>query len=624
MASNACAAPGENTKEPYSLQVPDELAKGDAVYLLIQDDLEVINSTTARLTQRIIKKLLKNESDRKQFGVSGRFMQRVRKIEGVIVKPDGSEKRLDKNSITRLEGFDPSNLYSDATTQVFALSEAREGDIMDVTFMHEFKSLAFCPPMDFQRDIPIIERRVNIIVPNDVTSDFVSLNFDKEPSYARSESKRITRHMWLQTNMPAFKRESGMPSPVEVVPVIIPLIGTKHHLDETLDLSSWNGVGEWYRKLSKGRMDGGPEIDALIDELGLRGMPPAEAARKAYDYVRSNIRYVSIQLGIGGYKPHEASAVYECKYGDCKDKATLLSSLLAGVGIRNGYALVRTRGSLPIPRERPTLHFNHCISWVDVEDDVRFLDPTCPDCAWGELPSMDEGAFALAIYEDRAEPVDLPVSTADANRREDELRITVNGDGTASFEHRIAACGVYRRIYRSMFLKEGGTAPEEVLKKYLYDRGFDVTVEPATVTGTDETADSLFVTTTGTIQNFGRPEAGMVIMNPHLVRVQLPDAEQDKERKYPFVVGTPRTKVLRLTVHYPAAWQLAEVPKDVSVKGEGFEYTATATGGEGELTWMSMLVTDRLYVQPEQYPEFYASCQSVKSAERREVVFLVE
>jgi hypothetical protein len=622
--SNAHALPGENWKEPYALSVPDELAEGDAVYLLIQDDLEIRNSTTAVLRQRIVKKLLKNETDEKQFGISGRFMQRVRKIEAVIVKPDGSEKWLDKKAITKIEGFDPSNLYSDATTQVFTLSEAREGDIMDVTFLHEFKSLAFCPPMDFQRDIPIIERRVNITVPKNVKTDLVSLNFDKEPSYATHDSGQHVKHMWLQNNIPAFERESGMPSPVEVVPFVIPLIGTTHKLDETLDLSSWDGVGDWYRGLCKGSIDGGPEIDALIDELGLRGLPPAEAAKKAYDYVRAKIRYVSIQLGIGGYRPHQASAVYECKYGDCKDKATLLSSLLAGVGIRNGYVLVRTRGSLPIPKDRPTLHFNHCISWVDVEDEVRFLDPTCADCAWGELPPMDEGAFALAVYEEHAEPLDLPVSSAGANRREDYLNITVHGDGTASFEHRIAAAGVYRRVYRNMFLREGGIAPEEIIRKRLYDRGFDVTVEPTILTGLEETADSLFATTTGTIEKFGKPEAGMVIMNPRFVQLQMPDVEQDNDRKYPFVVGIPRTKILRLKIAYPADWTLTELPEDVAVGGEGFEYTAIATGGDGTLMWMSRLVTRRMEVPPSEYGAFYEDCQTVKAAERREVVFLVE
>ena len=92
--------------------------------------------------------------------------------------------------------------------------------------------------------------------------------------------------------------------------------------------TSWAQVADWYANLEKGRSDPTPEIRAKTQELIQGRATELEKIAALYDYVAKNIRYVSLSFGLGRYQPHSAADVFKNQYGDCKDKHTLLASML--------------------------------------------------------------------------------------------------------------------------------------------------------------------------------------------------------------------------------------------------------------------------------------------------------
>ena len=126
--------------------------------------------------------------------------------------------------------------------------------------------------------------------------------------------------------------------------------------------SSWQQMGESYRNLTTGRRDASSEISQQVASITASAQTPLEKMKALASFVQHDIRYVAIELGIGGWQPHAASDVFAHRYGDCKDKATLLSSMLSRVGIDSFYVVINMeRGSVNPQVPANIGAFNHVV-----------------------------------------------------------------------------------------------------------------------------------------------------------------------------------------------------------------------------------------------------------------------
>src|SRR6202051_65208 len=103
---------------------------------------------------------------------------------------------------------------------------------------------------------------------------------------------------------------------------------------------SWEQIGRWYASLDKDRRAPSPEVRAKAEELTKGLDNDLDKVQALYDFVAKNFRYVSLSLGLGRYQPHAASDVLHDQYGDCKDKHTLLASLLEAAGLHASSVLI--------------------------------------------------------------------------------------------------------------------------------------------------------------------------------------------------------------------------------------------------------------------------------------------
>jgi transglutaminase-like putative cysteine protease/Flp pilus assembly protein TadD len=138
---------------------------------------------------------------------------------------------------------------------------------------------------------------------------------------------------------------------------------------------SWTEVGDWYRSLALNRSEPNAQIHAQADELTKNAKTPEEQVRALYDFVSTHTRYVGIDFGIGRYQPHTAVEVLADRYGDCKDKDTLLEALLRAKGISPAPALIGV-GIAPVPEVPSPAVFNHVITTVNLASGRIWLDST--------------------------------------------------------------------------------------------------------------------------------------------------------------------------------------------------------------------------------------------------------
>jgi hypothetical protein len=132
---------------------------------------------------------------------------------------------------------------------------------------------------------------------------------------------------------------------------------------------TWNDIGIWYAGLTSGSRDATPAIKQKVAELTAGISDPVGRMKALTSYMQRQVRYVAIEIGTGGYQPHPAAAVFDHQYGDCKDKATLLSAMLHEIGIESYYVLIDVERGIVNP-DFPSTRFNHAILAIRLPENV--------------------------------------------------------------------------------------------------------------------------------------------------------------------------------------------------------------------------------------------------------------
>src|SRR6202453_201047 len=138
---------------------------------------------------------------------------------------------------------------------------------------------------------------------------------------------------------------------------------------------SWQQVGLWYAALEKDRRVPSPEVRAKAEELTKGLNTDLDKVQALYDFVALNFRYVSLSLGLGRYQPHASSDVLHNQYGDCKDKHTLLTSLLEAEGFHASSVLINSSRDLDPDVPSPS-QFDHVITMLPLNGQEVWMDTT--------------------------------------------------------------------------------------------------------------------------------------------------------------------------------------------------------------------------------------------------------
>jgi len=159
---------------------------------------------------------------------------------------------------------------------------------------------------------------------------------------------------------------------------------------------SWEQLGQWYADLQRDRIVPNEKIKAKADELVSGQTSDKAKALTLYEYVSRNFRYVSLSLGEGRYQPHTAASVLANQYGDCKDKHTLLASLLAAAGLRAYPVLLNSQRKIDVDVPSPS-QFDHVISAIPLGSEILLVDTTAEVAPAGLLSPQLRDKKALMI-----------------------------------------------------------------------------------------------------------------------------------------------------------------------------------------------------------------------------------
>jgi len=215
---------------------------------------------------------------------------------------------------------------------------------------------------------------------------------------------------------------------------------------------TWKDLGQWYWGLVKEQFDLDDETRKLAREVAKGQKTDLDKVKAVYNWVVKNTRYVALEFGIYGYKPRRCVQTVSRGWGDCKDKATVIVTLLEELGIPSTIVVLRTQLRGDFKSKIPSLApFDHAIVYVPSLD--LYLDGTAEYTGSSELPAMDAGGLALLVNKGDSKLTYLPALDPKKNVVQRNVTATVSANGDAklelAYETRGADASDWRRRYHA-------------------------------------------------------------------------------------------------------------------------------------------------------------------------------
>lgn len=311
----------------------------------------------------------------------------------------------------------------------------------EIVYQKKYRGLfslpAFYPEW---RDQYVMEQRYTIKTRKDCNIRYKNYQCSIQPKI--TDMGDVVEYFWQAGPCKPYKQEAGSASFWDVAPRVA-IAPTRFAMDgREGDMSTWESMGRWQWELIKETTDLSEERKAFFRNL-VRNTDGMEAKVKLlYRHMQAEMRYVSIQLGIGGMKPFNTSFVDEKKYGDCKALSNYMRNILEAVGIKSCYAIINAGvDELPVDPEFASSGFNHVILCVPGATDSIWLECTSKISEAGRLGGFTENRYALLVTENGGKLVPTPRSRAEYNRIHTHGRITLEEDGSGSLQSSIRLAG---------------------------------------------------------------------------------------------------------------------------------------------------------------------------------------
>ncbi|MEE9386769.1 MAG: DUF3857 domain-containing protein [Nannocystaceae bacterium] len=431
------------------------------------------------------------------------------------------------------------------------------------------------------------------------------LYFSQDMEQRSLDGGRTVVYRFAAHDIAGIKPEANMPGWSEVAQFL--------HVSTYKD---WGAVGRWYWGLVKDQLIVDDKIRAAVRQsvagLGAEATTGQKVAA-LYRHVVRNTRYVGLEFGIHGYKPYKTTEVYDRRFGDCKDKASLLKVMLKEIGIESHLVLVRTRDLGVLQSDVASLAaFNHAIVYVPELE--LFLDGTAEYSGPSELPIGDQGASVLVVEDGRGATFRrIPVSSAAANTYSTAQRVKLDVGGNAEVVHEFELSGASAARWRQGFQAEGDR--EENFTKLMGGRFPGVEVVSARFPGITDILQPVRVQAKFQVPAWAQTQAEGLRFEvngrpSNLVGKLAPQVK----REHVLVLEAPTRRESSIEYAVPPSMRFSQVPGDIHITTRFGRFDLNVTSEGQRATVESILEITAQRVDPGEYREFRAFLHRVDAS----------
>lgn len=535
----------------------DVLPSGQSRYTTHQ----VVKIFTERGIQRYGDIAIPYQPAAQNIGVN---IARTIAVDGTVLQPPNEAF----NDVTP-PGLLSQNLYSDAMWKVISMVGLAPGVCIEYQVTLEDKvpggETWITGGYNFQATEATLETSFALQMPESWPIQWQVANDPRpqDPDILHTENDTVI-YIWKYGETPVLTLEGGMPHVNDIVPRL-----------RYSSVKDWDSVYTWYKDLAKGRYTPDADIAAKVQQLTDNLMTEDAKIRAIYHFVATNIRYVGIELGQSAYQPSPATEVFQMQYGDCKDKTTLLISMLDLAGIKAYPVLLSVAPYERVDTTLPSLsQFNHMVTAIPTSPDTYiWLDPTSTTCSYGDIPYNTQGRTGFLISDTYGEFVETPVYPPDTNRLVSTTELTLDNDGSVQGTLYIQTNGQYNLNTRWAYQQIHPNALKTTLATELSHQFPGIQVTWSDISDLNDLNVPVTINLGFHVENYGTWVGNDVLLPlPIDEFADYAETFANEQRTYSLDLGYPMQIEKAIRIQIPDGWA-ATLPKDIHHIIENAELT---------------------------------------------------
>jgi hypothetical protein len=616
--------------------IPEYESTVDFVVLFDEESVTVDPSGVVVTRQRKAVKVLNRAGRRAAVAnvLYRRDTGKVLSLDAWLIYPSGKHKAYGKKETADV-ALNSNDVYNESRLKAISgTADADPGAVFGFESVSQDRSIFTQFLFQFQGAEPSLTARFSLELPGGWEAQ--GKIFNHEPIEPLVQGNRRT---WELRNLEPIAEEPARP---DIDAIAARLAVSYYPPSGAAGLGpafrDWPAVSLWLNGLNESQYKADDAVAAKARELTASAANELDKIAALASFAQ-DVKYVSIQTGVGrggGYRPHAAPEVLRNNYGDCKDKANLLRSMLDVIGIKS-YPVAIYSSDRSFVREEwaSPQQFNHAILAISVAPEtdlpaakgyegfgrLLFFDPTDPYTPFGWMPEDEQDAWALLVAPQQGGLVRTPSTAPEDNLLERTVDVTLTEDGTITAALREQCSGDSAVLNRAYHKSLAGPDYRKLIERWV-SRG----AHAAAVSKVEVADDGKAFTLDVAFQSpaYAQSMAGrLLVFKPAVVERRNSATLIDEARKYPVVLGANSYRET-VKVALPAGFRVDEKPQDVDVDAEFGRYHASWQV-EGSTLVFSRSMETRAGVAPvEQYAAIRDFYQAVVHAEQSPVVLVKE
>jgi len=563
-----------------NVQLPEHDEKTDAILLYSETNVTVLSVDKIKTQVREAYKILRPEGrERGTLWVYLNSHRKVKSLHGWCIPAQGKDYEVkDKDALeTSPPMIAAIELVQDVKARVLHIPAPDPGNIVGYEYEVEDEPYFLQDAWEFQTSEPVRESHYTLQLPSswEYKASWVN-HAEVKPTQAGTNQWH-----WSISDVKALRREPMMPPfngvRGQMIVSLFPPGGTALN-----GFADWNAMGKWYSNLVSTRLDASPQIKQQVADLTASKSNSLEKMQALARFVQRDVRYVAIELGIGGWQPHPAAEVFTKRYGDCKDKATLLRTMLHEIGIDAYHVAIYTeRGA--INPDTPAHHgFNHVIDAIRLPDGMSdssliatlqhpklgkllFFDPTDEVTPFGQIRGALQANYGLLVTTDSGELIELPQQPSTMNSIQRTAKLSLAPDGTLRGDVEETRLGDRARLERYRLLTvTNNTDRIEPIETLLSNSLSGFRITHATVSNLQQTDHPFGWNYTFEAQNYAKNAGNLLLVRPRVLGNKgLSILETKEPRIFPIEFDGPARDSDVFDIAIPDGYVVDDLPPPV-------------------------------------------------------------
>jgi len=435
-----------------------------------------------------------------------------------------------------------------------------------------------------------------------------------------SQTEKLKTLTWSVENMLAFKQEPYAPSAddyrtyVKIVPEQFSFYRAKGKF------SNWEELGKWiYTDLIKTRQSLDPATVAEMKSLVQGLSSNREKAKRIYEYMQRKTRYISVQIGIGGFQPMLASDVDRLGYGDCKALVSYMQCLLAAVDIPSYYCVVyagRFKQNMD-PTFASMDQGNHVILALPLGKDTTWLECTNQNVPFGFLGDFTDDRLVLACTEEGGKLLRTPALSSAMNETKRKATLTVDQSGHITGTLQTTFKGAQYDTHEDIIRKPLNEQIKGLSSFYDIDN-----INFNSVSIKQDKGDLPVTTEKLSIQiaSYVPKSQHSVYLLPNAFN-RLPTTRTVSNRKLPLYINRGFTDEDEVVYQLPTGYDVDYQPKDLELKNQFGSFTSRISKKGDELVYYRKFMLNGGIHAASEYTAFAEFMNQIATADRSKVIF---